>query len=229
MGLYDDYYATLYADNGQRLRDIYPKSVTRFLILPDDPFKIRWEMFISVILIFTAVVTPYRIAFTESDELEWQIINYFIDATFVIDIFICFISAFEDENEELVYQRCEIAKSYLKSWFFLDLFSILPISEIMDSGDFASLARIARLPKLYRLIRMFKLIRLLKIIKERNNISKYLNEVLKVGVAVERLVFFCFMFIILVHITACFWVIIASIEEDDNNLIMWNGFSNMDT
>ncbi len=71
--------------------------------MPDDPMKVRWEMFISVILIFTAVVTPYRIAFTESDDLEWRIINYTIDSSFLIDIFICFFSAFEDENEELIY------------------------------------------------------------------------------------------------------------------------------
>ena len=165
----------------------------------------------SIILIFSAVTTPYRIAFSESDDLEWTIINYTVDSSFFIDIIICFMSAFEDENEELVHDRWIITKTYLKSWFFIDVLSILPLSEILDTSDFASLARIARLPKLYRLIRMFKLIRLLKVIKERNTLSKYLSEVLKVSVAVERLVFFCFMFVILVHITSCFWVIMASI------------------
>jgi hypothetical protein len=165
----------------------------------------------SAILIFSAITTPFRIAFSETDDLEWTIINYTVDSTFFIDIIICFMSAFEDENEELVYDRCVIVKTYLKSWFIIDLFSILPLSELMETSDFSSLARIARLPKLYRLIRMFKLIRLLKVIKERNTLSKYLNEVLKVSVAVERLVFFCFMFVILVHITSCFWVIMADI------------------
>ena len=72
---------------------------------------------------------------------------------------------------------------------------------------------------------MFKLIRLLKVIKERNTISKYLNEVLKLSVALERLAFFCFIYVLLVHIIACFWVIIATFEDtDENNFIMWNHF-----
>ena len=72
---------------------------------------------------------------------------------------------------------------------------------------------------------MVKLIRLLKVVKERNTISKYLNEVLKVSVALERLVFFCFLYVLLVHIIACFWVIIATFEDsDENNFIMWNHF-----
>lgn len=145
-----------------------------------------------------------------------------IDAVFAVDIILCFFSAYEDENEELVHDRCIIARSYAKSWFFIDIISILPIQEFLETSDFVSLARIARLPKLYRLIRMFKLLRLLKVIKERNTISKYLNEVLKLSVALERLAFFCFLFVLLVHITSCFWVIIASFEDDSEDLITRN-------
>ena len=69
---------------------------------------------------------------------------------------------------------------------------------------------------------MFKLIRLLKVIKERNTISKYLNEVLKLSVALERLVFFCFIFVVLVHIVSCLWVLLCSFEDDPDNLLLRN-------
>lgn len=151
-----------------------------------------------------------------------------MNVIFATDIIICFLSAYEDENEELVHDRWIIAKGYICSWFFIDTISIIPIEEFLETGNFSSLARIARLPKLYRLIRMFKLIRLLKVIKERNTISKYLNEVLKLSVALERLTFFCFIFVILVHITACFWVIVASFEDDGDDLITRNNLSNED-
>jgi len=38
----------------------------------------------------------------------------------------------------------------------VDLVSIFPISQIMNTDDYSSLARIARLPKLYRLIKVFR-------------------------------------------------------------------------
>ena len=183
------------------------------MFMPDDDFKQRWEIFISLVLIFIAISTPFRLAFSDSDNTGWSVMNYVVDFIFAFDIMMCFVSAYEDENEELVHDRCIIAKGYLKSWFFIDLVSIIPLDTILQTSNFSSLARIARLPKLYRLIRMFKLIRLLKVIKERNTISKYLNEVLKLSVALERLVFFCFIFVVLVHITACLWVILASFED----------------
>jgi hypothetical protein len=197
-----------------------------WMLFPDDNIKIRWEMMMSVVLIFTAVTTPLLLAFSEKDDEVWTSINNTVDALFGIDIIVCFFSAFEDENEELVYDRKKIAMTYIKSWFFIDLLSILPVSDLMQTGDFSNLARIARLPKLYRLIRMVKLIRIMKIVKERNTISKYLNEVLKVSVALERLSFFCFIFMMLVHIISCFWVIIATFEDDPNNLINRNGMLN---
>ena len=99
----------------------------------------------------------------------------------------------------------------MKSWFTIDIISVLPINYILSFGDFASLARLTRLPKLYRLIKMAKLSRILKVIKERNTISKYLNEVLKVSVGFERLSFFVLIFVLSIHITSCFWVILADL------------------
>jgi hypothetical protein len=211
------------------LRDINADAKKMWIIFPDDSLKIKWEMMISVVLIFTAVTTPLRLAFFESDDPTWTAINNSVDALFGLDIIICFFTAYEDENEELVYNRKTIALTYIKSWFFIDLMSIVPVSEFLDTGDFSHLARIARLPKLYRLIRMVKLIRIMKIVKERNNISKYLNEVLKVSVALERLSFFCFIFVLLVHIISCFWVIISTFEENENNIILRNGMMNYES
>ncbi len=218
---------------GHRLRDIYPEAaVKKLLLLPDDSFKIKWEMMIAVVLIFTAIMTPYRLAFSsnDNDNPAWTAINYIIDAIFFIDIVLCFCTAFEDENEDLIHDRCVIAKTYLKTWFFVDIISVLPVSEFLQTGDFGNLARITRLPKLYRLIRLIKLMRLLKVIKERNSISRYLQEVLKLSIAIERLTFFAFMYMILVHITSCLWVIIAQFEDQDPvNFLAKNKLNDLST
>ena len=63
----------------------------------------------------------------------------------------------------LNYYRKKIALSYLKTWFFIDSISIIPVSIILDSNkDYTSLARIARLPRLYRLLKMTKYFIILK-------------------------------------------------------------------
>lgn len=128
---FDDYYAALYSKDGYSLRDIYPEACKKFIIMPDDPFKTKWEIIISLILIFTAVTTPYRIAFVDTDSLGWVVVNYIIDSCFFIDIIMCFVTGIEDENEELIHDRWLLAKSYMLSWFFIDVVSIIPLSEVL--------------------------------------------------------------------------------------------------
>ena len=78
----------------------------------------------------------------------------------------------------------------------MDIVSIIPFDAIFDIGSFNRLARVARIGKLYKLIRMTRMVRMLKIAKERNKIVKYVNDVLKIGVGVERLLFLMVIFIV---------------------------------
>lgn len=41
------------------------------MIYPEDTWKEQWDLFVSLILIFTCAVTPFRLAFTESDDDAW--------------------------------------------------------------------------------------------------------------------------------------------------------------
>jgi hypothetical protein len=90
-----------------------------------------------------------------------------------------------------------IAKEYLTSWFFIDIISIIPFDMIFMFGNFNRLARVARIGKLYKIIRMTRMVRMLKIVKERNKLVKYLNEILKIGVGFERLLFMMLIFLVL--------------------------------
>jgi hypothetical protein len=59
------------------------------------------------------------------------------------------------------------------------------------------LARVARIGKLYKIVRMTRMVRMLKIVKERNKLVKYLNELLKIGIGFERLLFIFLIFAVL--------------------------------
>jgi hypothetical protein len=47
--------------NATRLRHL--GKYNRWVFLPDDPFKIRWDLFVMMLLVYTFIATPYRIAF----------------------------------------------------------------------------------------------------------------------------------------------------------------------
>jgi len=196
------------------------KERTRFrlfrkpwLLYPENQNKVNWELFITLILLISCFITPLRIAFGEvTDPVEWQLLNYFIDSMFLVDILVIFNSVLYDDNFELIEDRKLIAFLYLEGWFLIDILAIIPfelfVNPDKDSGaNYQDLTRIVRLGKISKLIKMTRLLRILKLMKERSKLLKYLNEILKIGLGFERLVFFIILFFILAHIVACIWVI----------------------
>ena len=107
---------------------------------------------------------------------------------------------------------------YIKSWFVIDTFSVVPISLILNTGNYNALARIARLPKLYKLVKVFRLVKIMKFVKERNTLIKYVNELFKLNAGFERLIFFVIIFLVLCHISSCFWIILTKL---DDNPVTW--------
>lgn len=63
--------------------------------------------------------------------MGWNIALYLIDFLFFIDIIVCFNSALQDDDFKTIDDRKVIALEYISGWFLLDLFAILPLSEIM--------------------------------------------------------------------------------------------------
>jgi hyperpolarization activated cyclic nucleotide-gated potassium channel 2 len=101
------------------------------MLYPEDEFKIFWDIFIIFTIIFSCIIIPIRIAFGGiNDSKEWKIVNYVMDFIFLIDIFVIFNSAFYDDNFKLIDDREIIKKTYLKSWFALDVISVIPFHEI---------------------------------------------------------------------------------------------------
>lgn len=194
------------------------------MIYPEDKFKTRWDLFISVILIFTCFVTPVRISFVEEDTTEWTITLLSMDAMFFIDMLIIFNSAFYTEEFTLVQDRKAIAKNYIKTWFAIDLLAILPIEFFFRGGGSRAngMIRIARMGKLYKLVKLMRLFRILKVLKQKNKLVSSLRTHISFGPGFERLMTFVAGLVMSVHILACIWVMQVNLTtESDNNDGTW--------
>lgn len=94
---------------------------------------------------------------------------------------------------------------YIKSWFFIDLASIIPFDLIFSYSSINRIARFTRIGKLAKIVRMIKMVRLLKIAKVRSKLMKNFQQVVEIAAGFERLVFLMLIFLILIHVIACFW------------------------
>jgi hypothetical protein len=73
------------------------KKVPKTLIAPASKFKIFWNLMILTLIIFLAVIVPYRIPFEDNITNTWLIIDCILDTIFFIDIILNFNTAYEDD------------------------------------------------------------------------------------------------------------------------------------
>ena len=184
-----------------------------WIILPDNPYKKMWDLLVAFLILYSAIITPYEIAFSDTNNISW--FEVLIDILLGIDIVLTFFSAYTDDEENLVKNHKKIVKKYLKSWFIVDIISVLPISYIFKQGKFSGLTKISKLPKIYRLVKLTKLLRITKMSSKGNlnKVTKFFMEKLKINANVERLFFFVLTFLLMNHLCACFWYFMAKIED----------------
>jgi len=136
------------------------------LIYPENKYKDNWDMFMALVLITTCMISPVRIAFNNKS-YGWEVINWFFDSCFLVDIIVIFNTAYYDEDFRIVENRKVIAKRYLYGWFTIDVLAIFPFALIIGaSEDLNHLVRFARIGRLYKLVKLTRLLRIIKFLKD---------------------------------------------------------------
>lgn len=101
-----------------------------------------------------------------------------------------------------------IAIKYLKSWFLVDLVSIVPF-DLFIYGQNNHLYGFNKISKLYRLVRVTRISRMFKILHAHNHFIRMVTDYIKIGDGARRLLFLALILILLQHVVACLWIFIA--------------------
>ena len=72
------------------------------ILLPDSAIKKFWNIVIIFLLAYTASFVPVKTAFFDDDPPGLYEFELFLDCLFYLDLFIQFISAYEDSNTGLL-------------------------------------------------------------------------------------------------------------------------------
>lgn len=141
------------------------------MIKPDSKFKKFWTIMLIFLLLYTAIVMPYKIALIDDDNDFFLVLDTTIDFLFMFDILVNLNSPIEEATGNYNYHRKMVVIKYLKSWFFVDIIACLPMNliskylfEDFDVYSSQNLIKFARIPKLYRLLRITRLFKILKIL-----------------------------------------------------------------
>ncbi|CAG5136099.1 unnamed protein product, partial [Candidula unifasciata] len=97
-----------------------------------------WDLFMLVLLIANLIILPVAISFFNDDlSTHWIVFNCISDTVFFLDIVINFRTGIivNDFADEIILDPKLIARQYIKTWFFLDLLSSVPMDYIFLMWD----------------------------------------------------------------------------------------------
>lgn len=138
---------------------VVKKFHQKFIILHYSPFKAVWDWIVLLLVVYTAIFTPFTVAFLLNDNEKraklnqhaatrlfkkqqlagadpFVMLDLIVDIMFLIDIFINLRTTFVSKQGDVVYDPMIIAKSYFKGWFFIDALSGMPYDLILfGSGN----------------------------------------------------------------------------------------------
>ena len=120
--------------------------IHRFTILHYSPFKAVWDWLILILVIYTAIFTPYVAAFLlnekkRKDDVHSRyrdpltIIDLIVDVMFIIDILINFRTTYVNKNDEVVSHPGKIAVHYFKGWFLIDMVAAIPFDLLLFGSE----------------------------------------------------------------------------------------------
>ncbi|XP_032362351.1 potassium voltage-gated channel subfamily H member 7 isoform X2 [Etheostoma spectabile] len=182
----------------------------KWTILHYSPFKAVWDWLILLLVIYTAIFTPYSAAFLLNDIEEQRrrecgyscsplnVVDLMVDIMFIVDILINFRTTYVNANEEVVSHPAKIAIHYFKGWFLIDMVAAIPFDLlIFGSGSDETTTLIG-------LLKTARLLRLVRVARKLDRYSEY-------GAAVLMLLM-C-IFALIAHWLACIWYAIGNVEK----------------
>uniref|UniRef100_A0A3B5KWM8 Ion transport domain-containing protein n=1 Tax=Xiphophorus couchianus TaxID=32473 RepID=A0A3B5KWM8_9TELE len=189
--------------------------IHKWTVLHYSPFKAVWDWLILLLVIYTAILTPYSAAFLLNDHEEvakqncgyscspLNVVDLIVDIMFIIDILINFRTTYVNTNDEVVSHPVRIAVHYFKGWFLIDMVAAIPFDLLIYRNGEETTTLIG-------LLKTARLLRLVRVARKLDRYSEY-------GAAVLFLLMCTFALI--AHWLACIWYAIGSVER--NGSIGW--------
>ena len=212
----------------------------RCMIHPNSRFKRIWNLILMGVLVYTAVLMPYRIAFQSVVFWDaWTILEFCIDGIFLTDVFLTFVSMYYKADGKLVSNPKIVIRSYLLGWFILDLFACIPFAlvdyfdqsegKMMPSGKYNNLLRLVRVPRMYKLFRVIRILKAFRHYRD-NSFLERLQDCLQLNSRLYKLVKFLCSVLLCVHIAGCFWFFAARLYDfEPDTWVSRCGYRDSDT
>ena len=170
------------------------------LIDPLKPFKICWNILISLLIIYSAILIPFCLAFSipMTGWIFW--VNLSIDIFLFLDIGLSFFTKSHKSGFHPSSLKMN-SRKYLKGWFTIDVIATFPWDDILPLF-FPILLPYKSVLALTRLLRLIKIYRFLTILNRIPHLNPTIVRIIRLLISVT----------VYAHWIACIWLYISVFE-----------------
>ena len=164
-----------------------------YSIDPNAGFRGKWDLSQAAILLYVAMVVPFRVGYRQPAEGAWYVVDLLIDIYFYVDVVLNFHTGYvdPDDEERVIYEPWAIAREYARTWLSIDIVACLPIDFVIRVSDGRLLCSMAaggcpedesqqdssgQLLRLFKLLRLFRLMKLLRLARIARLFERYQDD-----------------------------------------------------
>ncbi|XP_065166646.1 potassium/sodium hyperpolarization-activated cyclic nucleotide-gated channel 2 isoform X11 [Atheta coriaria] len=207
---------------------IRQKAAGHWVIHPCSSFRFYWDLCMLLLLVANLIILPVAISFFNDDlSTRWIAFNCLSDTIFLIDIVVNFRTGImqQDNAEQVILDPKLIAKHYLRTWFFLDLISSIPLdyiflifNQFQDFGDSFQILHAGRALRILRLAKLLSLVRLLRLSRLVRYVSQW-EEVyfLNMASVFMRIFNLICMMLLIGHWSGCLQFLVPMLQGFPSN------------
>ena len=183
----------------------------RCVLNPQESVYLRgWDLVMLMLLLYTAVITPYEVAFLESAINFLFFLNRFVDLLFFKDLCMQFFIAVQTSEGGWSMKHSRIAKHYLTSWFAIDIISIIPFDVLGVGVGSEALGHL----QILRVVRLFRLAKLLRIFRASRILNRW-EAYISISYSWLSLTKFILVATFVSHWMACFFGLVPKLEANE--------------
>uniref|UniRef100_UPI00358E2774 potassium/sodium hyperpolarization-activated cyclic nucleotide-gated channel 3-like isoform X1 n=1 Tax=Myxine glutinosa TaxID=7769 RepID=UPI00358E2774 len=197
------------------------KSVGMWIIHPYSDFRFYWDLIMLFLMVGNLIIIPVGITFFKNENTTpWIVFNVLSDTFFLVDLVLNFRTGIVvEDNTEIILEPRRIKIMYLRSWFFVDFISSIPVDYIflivktgIDSEVYktARALRIFRFTKILSLLRLLRLSRLIRYIHQWEEIFHMTYDLASAVVRIFNLIG---MMLLLCHWDGCLQFLVPMLQD----------------
>lgn len=202
------------------------------ILHPDMHTRGLYDMGQLIIMIWLGWLLPTRLAFNKTASGAWEVMfDLVIDGSVWVDMYMqTHMCSYDSKTKKLIHDRRKIKRNYLRSWFLVDFFSVVPADQILlvigtlmveysKGGTNLQIGLyLNELSVSVRMMRLLRLVRLLKI-KDLLNLDRIIHNIFiithHIGMTKLQLSFYFRIFFLVGliicsgHFLGCVWLMLG--------------------